>query len=482
MEPPLTYHQILAEQYEENAKTALVQQPRRYEEDEYDVDAQVGTHGVELENQSAFRKFAGNRNLETDIVKTRDFDDKSKLSVRYNKDVRTSVVNVDTRYRSYYVGDAAVNAGRTANPNYISPILSTASSTSTHFVFRLSRLIRNAMSVKLSSIEIPNKFSNISTFRGNRSFGLRLNGVANSSFSGITLNKSVLYVTGSTTGLSPGMSVTFYNFTSFGNIVAGTTYFILTVSSESFTITDTLIDPSLPTPLQFQAGTDNGYNTASMDAFQTVIVPEGYYNDFNIHERVATAMNALTISGKGTFSTSMDSMMRTTINTTNTSGYTYDFHFGNPTTPQVYPTLLYTLGFNQLKSASISGVGLTTYFNKTQLLSEDQMNTNVDTYFYLAINDWNNVEHQSRNDAYFSVFAKIPVTVDKGKLIYDNDSTNSTTKIFRFLQPTNIQTLEIQLLDGFGNELQMDSAVNYSMTLEIEEVLSHSLYEKLREL
>jgi hypothetical protein len=52
----------------------------------------------------------------------------------------------------------------------------------------------------------------------------------------------------------------------------------------------------------------------------------------------------------------------------------------------------------------------------------------------------------------------------------------------RFLQPTNINLLEIRLLDGFGNDLRMDNNVNYSMTLEIEEVLSQALYEKLREL
>jgi hypothetical protein len=141
------------------------------------------------------------------------------------------------------------------------------------------------------------------------------------------------------------------------------------------------------------------------------------------------------------------------------------------------------LGYNQQKTTNMSGVELTTYTNVSGIIvSEDITDTNVDTYLYLAINDWNNVEHQSKNDSFFTVFAKIPVSVDKGKLIYDNDSQNTTTKIYRFLQPTNIQSLEIQLLDGFGNELQLDSNVNFSMTLEIEEVLSQALYEKLREL
>jgi hypothetical protein len=78
------------------------------------------------------------------------------------------------------------------------------------------------------------------------------------------------------------------------------------------------------------------------------------------------------------------------------------------------------------------------------------------------------------------VFAKIPITISKGLMIVDNDSTNSTTRQYRFLQPTNIQQLDIQLMDMTGAEIVFRQ--NFAMTLEIEEIVSHSLYEKLREL
>ena len=65
-------------------------------------------------------------------------------------------------------------------------------------------------------------------------------------------------------------------------------------------------------------------------------------------------------------------------------------------------------------------------------------------------------------------------------MILDSESTNTTLKTYRFLQPTNIQQLEIQLLDRAGVELSFDN--DYSMTLEIEEVISQALYEKLREM
>ena len=482
MEQPFTYQQILAQQYEENAKTILTNQENSFDDvvsRETDVDPQTHDRGVVLENQEAFRRFAGNRHLDVDIVKPQDFDDKSKLSVRYNKDVRTSVFNIDTRYRAFYTGDTSITQTVSANPNYISPVLSTASSLASHFIFRLSRVVKNAMSVKLTSLELPNKFYNISTARGNRSFGLRVTGISGLSFSGVQLSNQlpdgrVYLPSGSLASLVPGMSVTFYNFTTFGNIVQGTTYFIRTVGDSYVTLSNTLFEGS-STP--FSVGVSR--NTARMDVFTTVTVPDGYYNDANIHDRVTQALQSSGISGAETFTTTMDSMMRTTITA---SGYAYDFHFGNPATPQVYPTLLSMLGFYKQASSSVSGLALTTYLNAQTIVSEDPINTNVDPYIYLAINDWNTVEHQTKNDSFFTVFAKIPVSVEKGKVLYDNESTNTTTKTVRFLQPTNIQTLEIELLDGFGNQLTFNDNVNYSITLEIEEVLSQSLYEKLREL
>jgi len=105
---------------------------------------------------------------------------------------------------------------------------------------------------------------------------------------------------------------------------------------------------------------------------------------------------------------------------------------------------------------------------------------NSDDYIYISINDYSTVIPQTVNNTYFTVFAKIPILVDKSKMIIDTDATNSTTKMYRFLQPTNIQQLEIRLLDRAGQVLTFDN--DYSMTLEVEEVISQALYEKLREM
>ena len=155
----------------------------------------------------------------------------------------------------------------------------------------------------------------------------------------------------------------------------------------------------------------------------------------------------------------------------------YDFNFGyTPSSIPLFDPLGIVMGFSS-NSSVYQNVRIDSGQSLTAIYLPD---LNTDDYIYLRINDYSTVIPQTLNDTYFNVFAKIPITVDKGTVIYDNDSTNSTSKTYRFLLPTNIQQLDIQLLDRAGNELVFEG--NYSMTLEIEEVLSQSLYEKMREL
>jgi hypothetical protein len=73
------------------------------------------------------------------------------------------------------------------------------------------------------------------------------------------------------------------------------------------------------------------------------------------------------------------------------------------------------------------------------------------------------------------------VNVAKGENIYDIVYNNSVTKKYNFMQPTNVRYLEIYLYDRLGYPLLMPG-VEWSMTIELEEVLNSALYDKLREL
>jgi hypothetical protein len=143
-----TYLEILAEndaearqEYEPNAKEFLVA-GHEYE-DSIDGDDK---HPDELEDQEDFRKPQGSHQQAAGPVKAPEHEDKSKLSVRYDKDIYTQVIAVDSRFR--------------ADPT----------SPTSNFLFKLNRPIKNVVSVRISSIELPNTFYSFSANRGNTSF------------------------------------------------------------------------------------------------------------------------------------------------------------------------------------------------------------------------------------------------------------------------------------------------------------------------
>ena len=140
MEQPLTYHQLLVqegffnrEEYDENAKDILVEQ-NEYEENIEPEDK----HPDEIEDQEEFKKFGGSRQIVEVPKHIPAFEDKTKLSVRHEKDVTTRVISIDSRFRDD-IADPATN-----------------------FTFKLLTPVRNVISLRLSSFEIPNTWYNFS--------------------------------------------------------------------------------------------------------------------------------------------------------------------------------------------------------------------------------------------------------------------------------------------------------------------------------
>lgn len=141
-----TYLEILAEQdgeqkFDPNAKDLLVQNVHEYE---HSVDGE-DHHPDELEDQDAFQKPQGSHQQASHVPITDKHEDKTKLSVRYDKDVFTQLINIDSRFRT-------------------DPLQS-----STNFLYKLKRPIKNVISVRMSSIEIPNTSYTFSLYRGNTS-------------------------------------------------------------------------------------------------------------------------------------------------------------------------------------------------------------------------------------------------------------------------------------------------------------------------
>jgi hypothetical protein len=418
MEPPVTYQQLLAEQYQDNATQLLVFQESNYYDDdgEYAVDAyaqNLTLQAEELTNANQYREFAGNRNKEENLIKSDPYDDKSKLSIRYNKDVKTNVFNIDSKFRAYYLSLAIPNYlpfNANASVNDAAKLTSPATANVSHFVVRLSKQVKNAISVKLTSFEMPNKFFNISALRGNNSFVLKI----------------------------------------------GSTPTTITVS----------------------------------DSYYTVNTICGAINKAIIESGILTGTSRTIVFSY------ISTTNKITVTITSPTACTYTIDFSNQETDsELYSTLGQMLGFKTYDYSSNGVTKTPIIYNLTCAApvspattstdiesAEFEPDLNIDTYIYLKINEYSLVIPQTLNDTYYTVFAKIPIVVDKGQIVYDTLNQNTSMKMYHFLQPTNIQQLEIQLLDAFGSKLEFDPNINFSMTLEIEEVLSQSLYEKLREI
>jgi len=148
-----TYLEILAENDEEarqefdpNAKDLLVTNVHEYENS---VDGD-DHHPDELEDQEAFQKPQGSHQQAAAPKPLDPYKDTTKLGITYDKNVFTQVLNIDSRFRA--------NSGTNFQ--------------TTNFLFTLPRVIKNVVSLRISSLEIPNTYYTFSAVRGNTSFGI----------------------------------------------------------------------------------------------------------------------------------------------------------------------------------------------------------------------------------------------------------------------------------------------------------------------
>lgn len=376
----VTYQELLAETYRENVNL----QEDFTEEEEPDVggNEEHDYETRELPDPDAFKKFGGNRGHPETISKPNAFEDKSKLSIRHEKDMKTIVLNIDSRFRSYSVPNVQPKNPVFSIIHPSQPDIGYEPSDPAHYVMQTHTPFRNVYSVKLTSVEFPNVF---------------------------------------------------YEFDS--KLYLNTTVTITTTANGTKTVT-------IP---------DGNYSTPDLLAstLQTKIVALFPSPDvFTVEYEPIT--NLVTITN------SYDS---------------FDMKFTTETDENPYDNGLgYHLGYK-----NNSYTGLSSY-------TGDNIPTTVaNNYVYLVLNDWNVVQHQNYNNTHFNAFAKLLITGPKNTLFFDTESSNSTTKQIFFQQPIDITRIEMQLLDPYGNQLNLRGA-DFSITLEIKQILNMSLFEKLREI
>jgi hypothetical protein len=152
MEKPKTYLELLAEndsearkEFEPNAKELFIDH-REYEDD---VDPHGKEHD-ELEDQEAFQRYQGSHQQASYLGKLHDAKATHTNSVPYDKSIQIHVLNIDSRFRSSLKD----------NPS--------------NFTFKLLSPIKNVISIRLSSLEIPNTWYTFSEIRGNTSLTISI--------------------------------------------------------------------------------------------------------------------------------------------------------------------------------------------------------------------------------------------------------------------------------------------------------------------
>jgi len=521
---PLTYQQLLAQQYEENAKDMLVYQQSNFENvEESDMPEYNATNnvGTDLTNPEEFQRFGGDRGTENLVTKSKEYEDKGVSSVRRSQDVKTHIFSIDTLFRSYAVGGIAPTPSfLIGDPDLYSQLsfVGNTTSSSSHFIFNLDSQYKNIMSAKLSSLQVPNKFFNLVDIRKNYyiytkkgeygdPFDLPVTRIdldpRNPARRVVRLGVNIKpliagdFITINTTSvLTPNYIGTYE--------VIESTISSVTIESNLSAIT---YSPNVATlsvgvnPANNLAGYTRvavDITSVNMNPLSTIIpiedVTEGqtgfYYSNTSIFTALNNAYKNIFPDLQFTYSDGFCNI----VNGSSTDTYTINL------TPEVegispsyFPTLGAMLGFfkyiYQIAPASAS-VPAPCNFSCAQvspcstygsLISENKVDMNADSYIQLAIQNWENIYQQDGADSYYGVFQKLPINVAKGEMIYDVVYNNSIKKKYDFIQPVNIRYLEIYLYDRLGRPLLMPG-VEWSMILEVEEVLNSGLYDKLRQL
>lgn len=125
----------------------------------------------------------------------------------------------------------------------------------------------------------------------------------------------------------------------------------------------------------------------------------------------------------------------------------------------------YNLGFNEHFYAVDSPYSIT----------GESVFTTSENYLLLGIDDFYSVEHKT-DDSYIQCLAKILIKNDR--IIFDDGYTVLSNEIV-FPRPIDLKQVRIRLMDVYGERIELHN-VNFSISLEVTEVMNVQLYDNFR--
>jgi len=215
---------------------------------------------------------------------------------------------------------------------------------------------------------------------------------------------------------------------------------------------------------------------AGLASSAVIKIPSGNYSAFDMVDAVNTALvakglpwlsvyynlvtSAFTFTGNRVFA--LDTALLTTPPSSLTWPRTHDYGLG------------YNMGF----SYGIFDSGAPDASGNRTVTSDQLPNFAGDTYVFLKVNDFDCVR-QTVGDSDFTALAKIVVREPKNYMSFD-DYAGQHAKEVVFKTPQDLSRLRVQLLDPYGEILQMGST-HISFSIEVLEIMNLSLYNTVRD-
>lgn len=217
-----------------------------------------------------------------------------------------------------------------------------------------------------------------------------------------------------------------------------------------------------------------------------ILIEDGFYASDTLLKEIETQFSKINSVIGTNFNISFN-YNNGFVTITNDTEFSLDFS----NKPSRYSSLGYQLGYRldtyDVSSTIIDGApgyGIT---------SESQLDTVLDSYLFLKINDYGVIYHDFEDivvkdfqgtiierQKYIgnrNIFAKIIINSNKAEYVFDGGS-NFLTKSFIFRQPVDLNRLSIELSDPKGNTVDMVH-MDYSFTLEIGVIYDLSLTYEL---
>jgi hypothetical protein len=163
---------------------------------------------------------------------------------------------------------------------------------------------------------------------------------------------------------------------------------------------------------------------------------------------------------------SVNEYTNTIILTNLTNSYSYNINFDN--NKYDYVSLGYLLGFRQ-NNYNIQINGLT----GDSIRGEAQADPDGENYLFLKVNDYGSIYISPKLPS--KVLAKIVLDATKQGFVFNNGQ-DLIYKTHKFRQPTDVKSLEIELVDYNGNRMNVNG-IDFSFTLEFGIIYDEELYK-----